>query len=156
MDELPRRPNYFQSQFLVVRDFQDEQSYHEEMLRRHNRLLHEWGVVGDGLQVTKTVDNKNLSVSPGSAIDGRGREVVLDSPGGSLKIEDVRAVAQPSGTAQDVYITIEFQESDSNSPDDKYPPPNGTVNVTRKIQTPVISATNTLPRDGAVDRKSVV
>ena len=73
----PKRPNYFQSQFLIVRDFEDEQKYHEESLRRHNRLLHEWGVVRDGLQVTKSGDN--FSISAGSAIDSLGREIILDT-----------------------------------------------------------------------------
>ena len=49
----PKRPHYFNSQFLIVRDFQDEQSYHDELLRRHNRLMHSWGVIG-GLDVKKS------------------------------------------------------------------------------------------------------
>ena len=51
-NQTPKRPHYFKSQFLVLRDFDDEQTFHMEMLRRHNRGLHGWGVVRGGLQVT--------------------------------------------------------------------------------------------------------
>ena len=142
----PKRPNYFQAQFLVVRDFEDEQSYHREMLKRHNRNLHEWGVVRDGLSVTKTGDNQNLSISPGSAIDSLGREIVLEAAQ-LLSLDKVRAASQAAGPAQDVAITIAFRETDSTAPEDKYP---GTDNVTRQMQAPIIDATKTPATDGTV------
>lgn len=143
----PKRPNYFQSQFLVVRDFQDEQSYHRESLQRHNRLLHEWGVIREGLQVTKP-DN-NYSISPGSAIDSSGNEIILDTAR-ALTAADVQAARQASGAGQDVYVTIAFQEVDSSDAADKYPPPGGTENVTRKVQSPNIVATKSPATDGSV------
>ena len=144
--KLPKRPNYFQAQFLIVRDFDDEQTYHKEMRRRHNRDLHEWGVVRDGLTVTKTGDNQNLSISPGAAIDSLGREIVLEEAQ-LLSIDKVRAASQAAGQAQDVAITIAFREVDSNAPEDKYP---GTDNVTRQMQSPIIDATKTPATDGTV------
>ncbi len=71
----PKRPNYFQSQFLVVRDFVDEQAYHDEMLRRHNRLMHDWGVVRDGLKVTSTGTNSGLAGSGDNLIISGGRPI---------------------------------------------------------------------------------
>jgi hypothetical protein len=145
----PKRPNYFQSQFLVVRDFQDEQTYHEEMLRRHNRLMHEWGVVRDGLQVRSAGDD--LKIETGSAIDALGREIVLEDPrGGKLTLADLTAARQAAGAGQDVSITIAFQEVDSPAADDKYPPPGGDENVTRKVQSPIIAATKSPATDGTV------
>ena len=144
--KLPKRPNYFQAQFLIVRDFDDEQTYHKEMRRRHNRDLHEWGVVRDGLTVAKTGDNQNLSISPGSAIDSLGREIVLEAAQ-LLSIDKVRAASQAAGQAQDVAITIAFREVDSTAPEDKYP---GTDNVTRQMQSPIIDATKTPATDGTV------
>ena len=135
----PKRPNYFQSQFLVVRDFRDEQFYHQEMLRRHNQLMHDWGVIRDGLQVTKT--GNDLQVATGSAIDSLGREIVLDEPPRTVLAGDVNAARQTAPADKDVFITIAFNEVDSDVADDKYPPPNGTENVTRKMQSPVIAAT---------------
>src|SRR5882724_3548758 len=77
----PKRLNYFKSQFLELRDFQDEQTYHLEMLRRHNRGLHGWGVVTGGLQVTLSPDKSSLLITPGSAIDNQGKEIVLEEGG---------------------------------------------------------------------------
>jgi hypothetical protein len=145
----PKRPNYFQSQFLVVRDFKDEQAYHEEMLRRHNRLMHDWGVVRDGLQVTKPAKpGDNFTISAGSAIDSLGREIVLEPKIDSvpqtwaLGADKVQAARDTAGS-QDVSITIAFQETDSDDPLDKYPPPGGQDNVTRQMQVPLIAATKT-------------
>ncbi|NEO78186.1 hypothetical protein [Moorena sp. SIO4G3] len=70
-----QRPNYFTSQFLVEEDFKDEQAYHRDMRLRHNRLLHEWGVV-EGLEVTRAGDKK-IAVSKGMAIDKDGQEIIV-------------------------------------------------------------------------------
>lgn len=147
MAELPKRPNYFSSQFLVVRDFQDEQAYHEEMLRRHNLYLHEWGVVRDGLQVSSSGDNRNLSISPGTAIDSLGREIVLEAAQ-PLSLDKARDAVRESGSVQDFFITIVFDETGSDKPEDKYPPPGGTENVTRMMQSPKIKAV-TSPAKGS-------
>lgn len=75
-----QRPNYFTSQFLIEEDFNEQQAYHRDMRLRHNRSLHEWGVV-EGLEVSKTGE-KQITVSEGMAIDKEGREIVIlpDSP----------------------------------------------------------------------------
>ncbi|AOY79960.2 hypothetical protein BJP36_08525 [Moorena producens JHB] len=70
-----QRPNYFTAQFLVEEDFNDEQAYHRDMRLRHNRLLHDWGVVA-GLEVTK-VGDKKIAVSEGMAMDKDGREIIV-------------------------------------------------------------------------------
>jgi len=144
----PKRPNYFQSQFLVVRDFQDEQFYHEELVRRHNLLMHEWGVVREGLKIKKANDNVNFVIEAGSAIDSYGREISLETPR-TLNAAEVQAARQAAGAGQDVYVTIAFNEVDSSEPDDKYPPPSGTQ-VTRKVQSPDIAVTKSPASDGKV------
>jgi hypothetical protein len=68
------RVHYFDRQFLGVQDFVDEQAYEVAMRRRHNLAGHTWGIVS-GLQLT--VEQGSLSVQPGMAIDGFGRELVL-------------------------------------------------------------------------------
>ena len=142
----PKRPNYFQSQFLVVRDFEDEQAYHEEMLRRHNRLMHEWGVVRDGLQVNKPRTGDNLTISSGSAIDSLGREIVLEADA-SVSSGELQAARVAAGPGKDISITIAFNEINSNDAADKYPPPGGSENVTRKVQSPKIEAREWPPTD---------
>jgi hypothetical protein len=71
------RPRYFQGQLLTEKDFSDEQDYFREKLRRHNRLLHGWGVVC-GLDVTPAAVGCAVVVSPGYALDPCGDEILLE------------------------------------------------------------------------------
>jgi hypothetical protein len=71
------RPRYFQGQLLTEKDFSDEQDYFREKLRRHNRLMHGWGVVC-GLRVTPAAVGCTVVVSPGYALDPCGDEILLD------------------------------------------------------------------------------
>lgn len=70
------RVNYFDRQFLRVEDFADEQSYQIAMRRRHNISHHTWGIV-EGLE-PKFIDG-GLYVSPGLAVDGFGRELIVET-----------------------------------------------------------------------------
>jgi hypothetical protein len=70
------RVNYFDRQFLRVEDFTDEQGYHIAMRRRHNVAQHTWGIV-EGLE--PALVEGSLYVNPGLAIDGFGRELILET-----------------------------------------------------------------------------
>lgn len=162
----PKRPRFFKSQFLELRDFEDEQTYHLEMLRRHNRGLHGWGIVRDGLQVTLSSDKTGLLISPGSAIDNQGQEIVLDKEGVlffqkkdqrlkwngnayELSSKQIKEAAVFTGSPVDFYLTITFQEDKSDAPGDQYPPPGGKVDFTRWQQTPLLQLEKTLRDDGS-------
>ncbi|MBP2328885.1 hypothetical protein JOF56_009270 [Kibdelosporangium banguiense] len=69
-----KRVQYQDHQILRLQDFTDEQDYHVAMRRRHNLSGHAWGIAS-GLDVI--LDNGNLFVQPGFAVDGYGRELVL-------------------------------------------------------------------------------
>lgn len=71
------RVNYFSRQVLRTQDFTDEQAYHLEARRRHGIAQHLWGIVS-GLELSKDKDG-TVFVTPGVAIDGYGRELVLPS-----------------------------------------------------------------------------
>jgi hypothetical protein len=73
-----KRLNYYNHQFLEEPDFREEQQYHLEMRRRHNRSLHIWGVA-EGLEVKKS-GNREITVEPGFALDREGRELVVIKP----------------------------------------------------------------------------
>src|SRR5262249_54965638 len=76
MDKIAvSRVNYFSRQILRTQDFEDEQAYHLEARRRHNIGQHLWGIVS-GLELTADKDG-TVYVTPGFAIDGFGRELVL-------------------------------------------------------------------------------
>ena len=96
-----KRLNYFTYQFLVQQDFDDEQGYHLQMRRRHNRLLHASGVA-DGLEVTRAAANQ-VRIAPGTAVDRNGREIAL---------EDARIYQLVTGGNNvDVFLTIAYQEA---------------------------------------------
>jgi hypothetical protein len=76
--DVTKRPRYFDNQFLLEQDFIDEQKYHIDRQRRHDRLLHTSGVA-EGLEVTK-VGRMQVSVAPGTAVDSLGRHILLASP----------------------------------------------------------------------------
>lgn len=134
-----KRLNYFTSQFLVEKDFTDEQAYHMNMRRGHNRLLHTWGIADGGLQVTKSAD-KIIGIGSGMAIDKDGRELVLlDAQSKDLT---------PFGSNADVYITAKYEEV--FDPGDHYTA-GGIDNYTRTTERPLVEAGTTVPvNDGSV------
>lgn len=74
-DVVPTRVHYYERQFLRAEDFTADQAYHLEAHRRHNLAGHSWGILY-GLEVVKD-EGGGLSVQPGLAIDGFGRELIL-------------------------------------------------------------------------------
>ena len=154
-----KRPNYFTSQFLVAKDFNDEQSYHLVMRRRLNRVLHTFGVA-DGLAVTR-LSATQIQVGTGTAIDQNGQELVF---------QDVQTYTlATAGNNLDVYLTIAYQEV--FDPADHYtqsgldtfnrtterpllhdgtavPPVDGSVIALARIH---LGATGTIESDGSID-----
>lgn len=113
-DEITR-VNYYERQFLGVADFRDEQSYHVEMRRRHNLSNTTWGLV-TGLMLTELEKEGGsgeveVSVSPGIAIDGFGREIVLLS---SVRIDP--ALMQNFAVDNHYEIWIAYSEERFRNP----------------------------------------
>jgi hypothetical protein len=97
------RPSYFEGQILAARDLTGAVDYARGRAQRHDRLLHRWGIAS-GLEIvseeSRTEQNVPfvaLTVNPGVAIDGAGREVVLgearrlqpqDFERSNVKVED--------------------------------------------------------------------
>ncbi|MGV0025314.1 hypothetical protein [Phormidesmis priestleyi] len=136
-----KRLNYFNQQFLVEADFEDEQKYHLEMRRRHTRLLHTSGIA-EGLQVVKT-DAKKLKVTPGTAIDSRGQEIILLD---DFAI-DLSTPASTSAANAVVFITLTYGEKES---DPQPPAPATPVGNTRVTEKPTIVASTTTPDSSVV------
>lgn len=104
------RVHYFPRQILRTQDFQDEQSYHVAAHRRHNIAQHLWGIVS-GLELTQDKDQR-LYVTPGIAIDGFGREVVLS---GSASIS-ATAFDERLADALDVWALYARRPGDDGVP----------------------------------------
>lgn len=73
------RTRYFAGQLLNEADLAQEQLYLREKARRHNRMLHGWGVVA-GLGVRQGPEGGALTVEPGYALDPCGDEIVVADP----------------------------------------------------------------------------
>jgi hypothetical protein len=134
-----KRPNYFTYQFLVEKDFQDEQAYHRDMRYRHNRELHSWGVIGSGLNVEQN-GNTSVKVTPGMAIDKDGREIIL--------LEDTTydlGISEPGIT----YLTIKFDDQSKKDNADRYTT-GGLDKYTRVIESPILTAEKNPAQDGSV------
>ena len=141
MDQ-PERVRYFEQQFLREEDFNEEQVYHRDMRRRHNRMLHTPGI-SDGLQLE--ADGTGVTISPGSAvangtdINGGGAEIVL---------ADTRRQELSSFAADaDIFLTIQFAQEPARERNDA-----GVKGFTRWRENPVIEAfpsdpTGTPPSD---------
>jgi hypothetical protein len=130
-----KRPNYFTNQFLVEQDFKDEQQYHRDMRYLHNRELHAWGIVGNGLRVSRA--GNQVTISAGVALDQDGHEIVL--------LENTPYTLTPS-SATAVYLTIAFRDAYDET--DRYSGQGVTGDrFTRTTERPVIADSATAPPD---------
>jgi hypothetical protein len=136
-----KRLHYFDHQLLVEKDFTDEQTYHLDMRRRHNRTLHEFGAA-NGLNVRKTGEKK-VTVEPGTAIDGIGREIILDAE----FVVDLSASTKYPKNAE-VHVVIAYDEEPSDQV--SFAGAEGATRITEKW---TIDAVTTPPAtDGSVIR----
>jgi len=99
---MTERLRYFSAQVIGVDDLALEQLYHREKARRHNRLLHGWGIVR-GLEVhTGTQRARTATISPGYALDRHGEEIIVS------KAVSVDLSGQTAGTT--VYVAVRYDE----------------------------------------------
>jgi hypothetical protein len=102
MDPI-KRLQYHDGQLLDVSDFTEEQDYHREMRKRHNRSVHTWGIA-EGLEVEPA--EKKITISPGTAIDKDGQELIL-----------LRQETHPADLKSATrYVTARFEYPDDDTP----------------------------------------
>lgn len=70
------RPRYFSGQLLTAEDLATEQDYHRAIQRFRNLYTHGYGIVS-GLSVQTGGNGTSVTVEPGYAIDGFGREICV-------------------------------------------------------------------------------
>jgi len=80
-------PRYYPRQLITPEDLTLEQDYFRDRLRRHNRLLHGWGVVCGALVCPASTTDTNgvvslspwqVNVQPGLILSPHGDEILLD------------------------------------------------------------------------------
>ena len=79
------RPAFFEGQVLAAADLTSAVEYSRAEAARHDRYLHDWGIA-DGLELTSVAKTDTagkyveVTLQPGMAIDGTGREIVVPAP----------------------------------------------------------------------------
>ncbi len=71
------RVRYFARQLVTPDDLTQEQEYFRAKFRRHNRLLHGWGVVC-GCVVKATTIDWTVTIEPGYVLSPQGDEILVD------------------------------------------------------------------------------
>ena len=71
------RNRYYPGKMLTSADFQAEQNYHSNKIRFLNGLMYGSGVIC-GMGVF-SLDDQSVLIESGAAIDGHGREIIIDS-----------------------------------------------------------------------------
>jgi hypothetical protein len=94
------RPRFFNGKLITPADFELEQQYFRDKLKRHNRRLHGFGIVS-GLKVT--IKSGQIVVEPGLALDCEGNELV---------VEVVQSIVAPLiGACHTTYLSVRFIEA---------------------------------------------
>ena len=98
-DGARERVRYFSGLVLGADDFNHEQEYLLAKARRHNQMLHGWGIVV-GLEVSAPASEETqVSVAPGYALDPCGNEISVD--------ESVLVEVPSDGTS---FVVVRFEE----------------------------------------------
>src|SRR3954467_14225095 len=71
------RTRYFPRQLVAAADLTQDQIYFREKSRRHNRLLHGWGIVC-GVEVRASKAPGSVDVNAGYVLGPLGDEIVVD------------------------------------------------------------------------------
>lgn len=131
MADVVKRLNYFDHQFLRAPDFNDEQNYHLNMRRLHNKNLHTPGIVF-GLVPSAQAGATVVTVSSGFAVDSLGREMVLPA--------DVQLDLTNEAQGKTVFFTLDYNEQQSDPSTDA-----GATGNTRWTESPKVSFSETAP-----------
>ena len=104
------RNRYYSGKMLTSADFQAEQSYHINKGRFMNSLMYGQGIIC-GMGVF-SLDDQSILVESGAAIDGAGRDVIIDSSA-------VRKLSSIEGfdrlTGNEATLRVRFKEQDVHS-----------------------------------------
>src|SRR5437016_3693268 len=93
------RARFFRGNQLTFDDLELQQHYFREKLKRHNRVLHGFGIVS-GLKVM--VKSGEIVVEPGLALDCEGNEIILGTP------ESI--VLRPADNWHTAFVNLRFVE----------------------------------------------
>jgi hypothetical protein len=127
-EEALERLRFFPRQLIGADDLNQEQAYHRQRLREHNRFLHGWGVVcGCDVQAAPTADKPwQVRILPGYLLTPHGdsvsirSEVMFDLATCFLESRDPCAFARPCPpvthrtlTNGSLYLAVRYAECET-------------------------------------------
>ncbi len=105
-----QRNRYYAGKLLTSADFQAEQDYFNNKSRFMNQLMYGSGIIC-GLGII-SLDDLSVLVESGAAIDGLGREIILDSSA-VKKLSAIEGFDQT--TSDEISLCIKYSEEMANS-----------------------------------------
>lgn len=72
------RTRFYPHQVITPADLTNDQAYFNEKLRRHNRMLHGWGIVCGAEVCFKKGSPCTVLITPGYVLGPQGHEIVID------------------------------------------------------------------------------
>lgn len=103
------RPNWFAGRPVTAAGLDEQQQLFRERQRRHNRLLHGWGIV-NGLGVSGR-PGLTVEIDAGFALDAAGNELLVEAP----LVVDLRA-AGLEHAGQPHWLVVRWDEVPSGEP----------------------------------------
>ncbi len=131
-----KRLNYFTGEFLKEEDFEIEQQYHIDMLRKHNKNLHGWGIA-QGLGVGFNTGTA-VTISQGLAIDSAGKTILLT---------DSQSYDFSATSGSEYYLSIKYYKTFT----DEFTSETGATGFTRITEEPAFVITTNLPVDPSIE-----
>lgn len=105
--QLIERLRFFDGERLFASDLQGIDEFHRQMRQLHNASLHQPGI-GNGFIVSGGKGDRQVTIGPGYAIDGKGQEIVHSSPL-TLAVPPVAASPNLDGkTSLFYYLTVSY------------------------------------------------
>lgn len=128
------RPAFFDGQRLEADDLAAMYEFHRELRWLHNRALHSWGIaVGFGVSGAKGA--REVTVSPGYALDCQGHDLLLARPT-TLPVPAVAGTA--SGKPMLYYLTASYADDASQPPSESRDGECGGGGAVRRVEAPLV------------------
>jgi hypothetical protein len=128
------RPAFFDGQRLEADDLAAMYDFHRELRRLHNRALHNWGIaVGFGVSGAK--GGREVTVSPGYALDCQGHDLLLSRPV-TLQVPAVAGAA--SGKPMVYYLTASYVADADIAPSESRDAECEGGGAVRRVEAPLI------------------
>jgi hypothetical protein len=110
--QFVERTQFFNGERLFASDLQGLEAFSREMRWLHNQSLHQPGI-GSGFAVAGNVGDRQVTVSPGYALDSQGREIILTE----ALIQPIPPVAD-NGSGRSVFydLTVSYPQNTDLTP----------------------------------------